>query len=77
MLNLYQNEVVDMAVVEQLKSLASEASKTSPFLSVNWHIAHTTMGKAIVKLQILGIESQYLLPDAISAFRRLAGKEIK
>lgn len=73
MMNLYKDETLDPSLVSELNRLHGVAKANHPSLMISWNVAHTAMGKAIVKLQILGIESSYLLPDAVAAFKRLAG----
>lgn len=72
-LGLYKEEVLDPSLVSELNRLQNVAKANHPSLMVSWFVNHTTMGKAIIKLQILGIESNYLPCEALAAFKRLAG----
>jgi len=72
-LGLYREEVLDPTLVSELNRLAEVAKYNHPTLMIDWGVSHTTQGHAVVKLQVLGIESSYLIPDALAAFRRLAG----
>jgi hypothetical protein len=72
-LGLYHEESLDPSLVSELNRLNGIAKMNHPSLMISWNVAHTSMGRAIVKVQILGIETSYLLPDALAAFHRLAG----
>lgn len=72
-LGLYREESLEPSLVSELNRLAAVAKMNHPSLMVNWFVNHTTQGRAVIKLQILGIESNYLPCDALAAFKRLAG----
>lgn len=71
MLGLYKEAEFPVETIETLKGLEVEIRKNHPTLHFSWVVPDPT--KAIVRVQILGIESHFLLPDAVAAFRRLAG----
>jgi hypothetical protein len=70
---LYRDEVLDPSLVSELNRLAEVAKFNHPTLNFSWMVQHTTQGRATVKIQILGIETHFLICDALAAFRRLAG----
>lgn len=72
-LGLYRNADFPNETMETLKQLEAEIKKNHPFLSFNWFVPDPT--KAIIKVQLLGIETHFLLSDAVAAFRRLAKEE--
>ena len=71
-LNLYKNEEINMAQVEELKELMTMAQSKHPFLFIKWVVKHTLQGKAIVKMNLLNCETEFSIPDAIASARRLA-----
>lgn len=77
MLGLYREtlNLQDLQKIQKLKELESEIKKNHPFLSFMWWVRFTAEGTPSVKLQILGIESYFLLPDAVEKFKGLAGSK--
>jgi hypothetical protein len=77
MLGLYHEtmEERDQKNIQILKGLEEEIRKNHPCLNFSWFVRFGPSGLPTVKIQILGIESHYLIPDAMAAFRRLAGSK--